>query len=158
MKLTKPQFNAMWSAFKAGGAWYGRRGGAMGGAYRRLCDRLAAQGLVSSNPPYPITRKGLDALCDACRARWAKSGCMAYQQDLVEVEAAIKAAHAARFHVKPADLRHGDTEPHRFFIRDTKTGDLVRGRNSILRGFIKREDAEKAVQRLNDGHRGGSDE
>lgn len=154
--MTKQQFNALWSAFKAGGAWYGRRGGAMGGAYRRLCERLAAQGFVSRNPPYPITRKGLDALCDVCRARWAKGGCVAYQDDLAEVEAAIVAADAARFHVKPADLRPrcGDTEPHLYFVRDTETGDLVRGRNGALRSFKRREDADRAVQRLNDHHRG----
>jgi hypothetical protein len=152
--MTKQQFNALWSAFKAGGAWYGRRGGAMGGAYRRLCERLAAQGIVSRNPPYPITRKGLDALRDACRVRWAKDGCIAYQQDLEEVEAAIAAADAARYHVKPADLKYRENEPDRFFIRDTTTGDLVRGRNHVLLSYKRREDADRAVKRLNDHHRG----
>jgi hypothetical protein len=94
-KLTKPQFNALWSAFKANGAWYGRTGGLAGGAYRRLCERLVAQGLVNARPPYPITSAGLTVLREACRVRWAKDGCMAYQQDLTEVETAMKAAGIA---------------------------------------------------------------
>jgi hypothetical protein len=110
--LTKQQFKALWAAFKKNGAWYGRTGGAMGGAYRRMCKRLADQHLVSASAPYPITRKGMVALHDACRVRWAKSGCMAYQDDLNEVEAALKAVSAAGFRLR---YRFG-SKPWKFFL------------------------------------------
>lgn len=91
-KLTKQQFAALWAAFDKDGAWYGRRGGAMGGAYRRMCNRLADQKLVSASAPFPITRDGMKVLHEACRVRWAKSGCMAYQDDLKQVETAMTRA------------------------------------------------------------------
>ena len=90
--MTKTQFKALWAAFKKNSAWYGRTGGAMGGAYRRMCQRMATEGLVSASAPYPITRKGMIALRDACRTRYAKSGCMAYLDDLRDVENALKSA------------------------------------------------------------------
>jgi hypothetical protein len=67
----------------------------MGGAYRRMCLRLAKENLLSPKPPYPITLKGMLALRDACKARWAKDGCMAYQQDLEEVERALGRASSS---------------------------------------------------------------
>jgi len=91
-KLTKQQFAALWSAYKCKGAWYGRTGGLMGGAYRRLCKRLAEGHLVSASAPYPITIRGMRVLQKACQKRWAKDGCLAYQQDLAELEADMRAA------------------------------------------------------------------
>lgn len=92
--LTPTQFKALWAAFDRNGAWYGRQGGAMGGAYRRMCLRMAEGklALVSRQPPYPITVTGMRVLREACHARWAKHGCMAYQDDLKKVEDALRSA------------------------------------------------------------------
>lgn len=88
-KITDAQFKALWAAFKRQGAMYGRTGGLMGGAYRRMCERMARERLLNDRPPFTITLKGMHALHDACRARWAKSGSMADQQNLTEVEAVM---------------------------------------------------------------------
>lgn len=88
MELTKPQFKALWAAFKKDGAMYASVG-RMGGGYRRMCERMAEQNLLNDCPPFPITLKGMRTLHAACKARWAKSGCMAYQDDLREVESAL---------------------------------------------------------------------
>ena len=87
--MTKQQFAALWAAFEKRGAWLGRRGGLIGGSYRRMCNRMVADGLLDRTPPYPITRKGMQHLRAACYARWANHGCMAYQDDLKQVEAAM---------------------------------------------------------------------
>jgi len=92
MNLTKPQFNALWAAFKKGGGHYAP-GGNMGGAKRRMLSRMAKANLLNDNPPYPITLKGMRTLYEACKTRWALDGCMAYLEDLKEVEKAL-GAHA----------------------------------------------------------------
>lgn len=89
MKLTVNQQKALAFAFKKGGAWYGQRGSRAGGAYSRMCERMADMGLVGRDGPHGITVKGLVVLHDLWRARWARHGCMAYQMDLQEVEAAL---------------------------------------------------------------------
>jgi hypothetical protein len=86
--LSKPQFKALWAAFKRGGAVYGVATG-MGGARRRMIERMAKEHLLNDCPPFPITLKGMRTLHAACKARWAKDGCMAYQDDLKEVEVAL---------------------------------------------------------------------
>ncbi len=88
MKLTKPQFKALWSAFKKDGAMCAPTS-RMGGGYRRMCERMAKENLLNDCPPFPITLKGMRVLHAACKARWATGGCMAYQDDLNEVEAAL---------------------------------------------------------------------
>ena len=88
MQLTKPQFKALWAAFKKNGAWYGH-GSKMGGANYRMIQRMVKDNLLSDRPPFPITLKGMRALHEACKARWAKDGCMAYQDELKEVEKAL---------------------------------------------------------------------
>lgn len=89
MTLTKKQVAALNAAFTKGGAWYGRKGGLAGGAYRRMCFRLADLGLVSENPPYPITQAGLNVLRDERAKRWADHGSMATLLDLEAVEKAL---------------------------------------------------------------------
>lgn len=93
-RLTPRQKTALAAAFKKGGAWYGLRGSSAGGAYRRMCERLAALGLLQSRAPYEITPRGLIALRDIWAARWARHGCMAYQIDIEAVEAAVSRANA----------------------------------------------------------------
>lgn len=65
MPLTKPQKRALWAAFEKNGAIYGKHGSNAGGAYRRMCERLAEQRLVNDSPPFPITLKGMHALLEA---------------------------------------------------------------------------------------------
>lgn len=90
MHFTSNQKRALAAAFKNGGAWYGHRGSNAGGAYRRMCERLANLGLLQSVAPYEITPRGLAALRDIWDARWRRHGCVAYQLDLEAVEAAVK--------------------------------------------------------------------
>lgn len=90
--MTKTQFAALWAAWKKNGAWFGRKGGAMGGSYRRMCERMAKDGLISAMAPYPITVKGMRHLREACAARWIDEGRMAYWDDLKEIEVAMAAA------------------------------------------------------------------
>ena len=94
-KLTPTQKKALAAAFKKGGAWFAHRGSNAGGAYRRMCARLAGLGLLETRAPYAITPLGLLALRDIWAARWARHGCMAYQLDLEAVEAAIERDSAA---------------------------------------------------------------
>jgi hypothetical protein len=62
-ELTARQVAALKAARDKGGAVYGRgRAGLMGGAYRRMCERLAERGLVEDRPPFPITDAGRAAL------------------------------------------------------------------------------------------------
>lgn len=89
MKITKRQAQALEAAFKKNGAWYANRGSLMGGAYRRLCLHLVELNLVNEKPPYSITVTGLVVLRDRWAKRYAAHPCMAYQDDLKEVEAAI---------------------------------------------------------------------
>ncbi len=86
--LTKPQFEVLWAAFKKNGGAYAR-GNRMGGARRRMMERMAKESLLNDNPPFPITLKGMRALHAACEARYRKHGCMAYLDDLKEVEKAL---------------------------------------------------------------------
>lgn len=46
---------------------------------------------------------------------------------------------------------HTGTPPTLKFIRDTQTGELVRGKDNRLRSFLKERDAQKAVDKLNKG-------
>jgi hypothetical protein len=94
MTLSKPQFKALWTAFKKGGAAYVSTS-RMGGANRRMIERMANLNLLNEDPPFPITLKGMRALHSACRERWAKRGCMAYQDDLKEVETALRIPHTS---------------------------------------------------------------
>lgn len=105
MDLTTRQEQALAAAFKQGGAWYGKRGNLMGGAYLRLCHRLAALGLVNEDAPYAITVTGLIVLRNLRAQRFAKRSCMAYQDDLRDVEAALAkfpraAQQAAEMHAR----------------------------------------------------------
>src|SRR5690606_35624467 len=90
--LTKAQTKALEAAFAKGGAWYGLKGSRAGGAYYRMCGRLASLGLVENSGPHPITLKGLQALRDIRAKRWAHHGSMATLIDLEKVEAAIAKA------------------------------------------------------------------
>lgn len=58
-----------------------------------------------------------------------------------------------RYRVKPEEPRE-DGNAGRFFILDTSSTspfpqNLKRGRNGVLLGYRKREDAERSVKRLN---------
>lgn len=88
MTLTARQTAALAAAFTKKGTWYGNRNNT-GGAYRRMCLRLADDGLVNENAPFPITVKGMVVLRDVWARRWGKHGCMAYQMDLEAVEKAL---------------------------------------------------------------------
>jgi hypothetical protein len=67
VKLTAQQRRALEAARDQGGAWYGSKGlGRAGGAYARMCERLAERGLVEAKPPYAITAEGLAALMRPC--------------------------------------------------------------------------------------------
>lgn len=87
MTFTERQVDALKAAFKKNGAVY-VRGNGMGGAYRRMLERMADDGYLAEYAPFPITLKGLIALRDYHRARWGESGCEAYRLDLEEVEKA----------------------------------------------------------------------
>lgn len=63
-----------------------------GGAYRRVVNRMAAEGLLTQSAPFRLTLEGLRALVKLRRAMWAESGCMAYQLAMGEAEAALEAA------------------------------------------------------------------
>lgn len=63
MTLTKRNIEALIAARDKGGAIY-LRGTRAGGAKRRMCERLAIEGLVHEYPPFPITEKGLRALSE----------------------------------------------------------------------------------------------
>lgn len=93
-KLTKRQAEALWMAFRKGGAWDAHKGSKAGGAYARMCRHLAEQGLLANNAPYPITTKGLSALRDEKARRWALHGSMATLLDMEKVEAALAEATA----------------------------------------------------------------
>ena len=61
--LTSRQIQALVAARDKGGAVYGRgHASLMGGAYRRMCEKLALAGLVEDFPPFPITDLGRQAL------------------------------------------------------------------------------------------------
>lgn len=62
MKLTAPQFAALKAAHNNNGAFYGNTPSHVGGAYRRMCRRLAGLGLLDEKPPHRITNAGLRAL------------------------------------------------------------------------------------------------
>lgn len=94
MQITPNQKKALAAAFKMGGAWYGRRGSCAGGAYARMCKRMADLGLLSANAPYDITHDGLVALRDLWAKRWAIHGCEAYRLDLEAVEARLASSKA----------------------------------------------------------------
>jgi hypothetical protein len=85
---TKSQTKALDYAFDKGGAIYAPHT-LMGGAFRRCCERLVAQGLLNDEPPFGITMRGLVALRDIRAKKWADRGCIAYLDDLKKVEAAL---------------------------------------------------------------------
>lgn len=62
--LTRAQLEALVAARDDGGAVYATRGirGRMGGAHRRMCERMVSMGLLSSSPPFPISRFGIKVL------------------------------------------------------------------------------------------------
>ncbi len=91
MNLTKNQQAALAGAFTKGGAWYAKRGSSAGGAYYRMCRRLADMGLLTEHGPYEITPKGLSALRDIRSRKWGKHGSMATLADLEAVDAALRA-------------------------------------------------------------------
>lgn len=62
-QLTARQIDALRAARDKAGAIYGKgRKSGMGGAYRRMCERLAERGLVEDHPPFRITDAGRAAL------------------------------------------------------------------------------------------------
>lgn len=95
-QFTKSQVKALTYAFEKNGALYAP-GRQMGGAYRRCCERLVDQFLLSPEPPFKLTVKGLHALREYRAERWAKVGCMAYLDQLREVEAALDSINALQF-------------------------------------------------------------
>lgn len=66
-----------------------------GGAYRRVVERMAADGLLTPKPPFLLTLAGHRAHVLLRKAMWGKSGCAAYQQHLAEAEAALAQAEEA---------------------------------------------------------------
>jgi hypothetical protein len=86
--FTKSQVKALEWGFRADGALRAP-GTRMGGAYRRCCERMVDQGLLGETPPMAITIKGLVALRDVWGRRAADHRCLAYQDDLRAVEAAL---------------------------------------------------------------------
>ncbi len=60
-KLNARQKEALIAARDKGGAFY-VRGSRAGGAIRRMCEALAARGLVETSPPFNITDAGRSAL------------------------------------------------------------------------------------------------
>lgn len=85
---TKSQIKALSYACDKGGALYAPHT-LMGGAFQRCCERLVKQGLLGDEPPFDITIRGLLALRDIRVAKWANYSCMAYLEDLKQVEAKI---------------------------------------------------------------------
>lgn len=85
---TPAQIKALNAAFEKKGAVFAR-GSRAGGAYFRCIERMVDLGLLDGDPPYPITTKGLQALRDVRAKKWAAHGCVAYQEDLSRVEAAL---------------------------------------------------------------------
>lgn len=59
--LTKQQRYALMATFTKGAAFYGVRRRA-GGAYARMCQRLAERGYLDAQPPHALTPKGREAL------------------------------------------------------------------------------------------------
>lgn len=90
--VTSRQLQALEAAFEKGGAWYGLKGSRAGGAYSRLCGRLAMLGLVERNSPYAITIKGMEVLRYRRAVKYAKHGSMASLLDLEKVDEAIASA------------------------------------------------------------------
>ncbi|NTI22394.1 hypothetical protein G6M87_11045 [Rhizobium rhizogenes] len=88
--FTEAQTRALVAAFEKKGAWYGRTGRLMGGSWRRMCERLAADGLVHDSAPFQITFKGLEALREIRLRKFGKHGCEAFRLDLEKVTAAIQ--------------------------------------------------------------------
>jgi hypothetical protein len=73
--FSTPQIKALVFGFLKKGASYAP-GFRTGGAYRRMCERLAADEYLGEHPPFPITVKGLVALRELAagqsRRRYAK--------------------------------------------------------------------------------------
>jgi hypothetical protein len=88
MSYSKSQIKALTYAFEKDGALYAPHT-LKGGAFRRCCERLVAEGLLGEDPPFGITMRGLVALRDVRAVRWGNHGCMAYLDDLKAVEAAL---------------------------------------------------------------------
>lgn len=87
-RYTKGQEKALRYAFKKGGALRAP-GSRMGAAFRRCCERLVLQGLLHEDPPFVITAQGLEVLREIYDERHRRRACIAYSDDLKEVEAAI---------------------------------------------------------------------
>lgn len=88
-KLTKPQAKALWAAFAHNNALRTRTG-IMGGANRRMVERMAADRLLNDKPPFPITLKGMRVLETHLRAVWARHGRVSDLADLTKVEDALR--------------------------------------------------------------------
>ena len=88
MSVTKQQFEVLQAAFKKNGGAYAK-GSRRGGAKNRMIDRMVEKSLLDGSPPFPITLKGLHVLRDACEKRYYKMSCVAYLDDLREVEKAL---------------------------------------------------------------------
>jgi len=76
-KLSPRQKEALIAARDKGGAIY-VRGSRAGGAIRRMCENLAARGLVQLRPPFAITDAGRAALADDRPDRQRTGGHMTY--------------------------------------------------------------------------------
>jgi hypothetical protein len=61
----------------------------MGGAFRRVVDKLARDGLLTEKAPFRITRAGLVALVKIREQRDADSGCIAYMKQAEEAREAL---------------------------------------------------------------------
>ena len=77
--LTNPQANMLYAGWKNGNAW-AAKGSGMGGAKRRMLDRLTTAGLLTDAFPRRPTLAGMQALAHYWMVRDANSGCMAYAE------------------------------------------------------------------------------
>lgn len=66
-----------------------------GGAFRRVVERLASEGLLTEKPPFRLTVAGHRAHVKLRLAMWGDSGCMAYLEHLRDAEAALGVAEQA---------------------------------------------------------------
>ena len=86
--LTKPQLRILEAALRKGGGIHVRQQ-RTGGAVRRCCERMAGAGLLAADPPFAITRAGVEALRAIYCRRVAVRGAKADFDDLARTRAAL---------------------------------------------------------------------
>lgn len=117
-----------------------------GGAYRRVVERMAAEGLLTQSAPFRLTIAGLRALVALRRAMWAESGCMAYQMAMGEAEAALEAAERiAAEALTPAAIAEGKRSGSCAVMRRVRT---VHGKLNLLTGERSKPEEDRIEWRV----------